>query len=169
MHKICERCGNEFRPRDPKFNICQDCHFTPDKAVTGLLLQEYYDTTGAMICDKIYVEVPQKLAKIFHYDGLTETQVHSIYEKILRAKEISSYKGFTYAKPILSKLYPEIEEKLKREIKKDKKPVFPQSFAIFLKHHLNLALKNEKNLKGFCEHLYSVIAFLPKEKQKEEK
>jgi CRISPR/Cas system CSM-associated protein Csm2 small subunit len=156
MIRECERCGEEFESRDPKHKTCRDCHFHPDKAVEKLLLEKYYDEKGNLL-EEVYLGIPEKLAKIFHFDKLTSTQGRLFYEKILRAKEVTSYRKYEEAMPLLNRCWAEIDDKINREVRG-----FPASFALFLKHHLSIAKKNEENLKGFCEHFYAVLARISK-------
>ncbi|MFQ6052028.1 MAG: hypothetical protein ACE5K4_10080 [Candidatus Hydrothermarchaeota archaeon] len=157
MLKKCERCGKEFDARDPTHKICQGCFRERNKGYIPeeLLIRSYFNDRGNFIED-IFIDIPERLANIFHYDGLKNTQARYFYNKILRAKEIALREGFDSARPILNECVPEIQGKLNRRISG-----FTESFASFLKHHLS-SIKDERTLEAFYKHIKSVLDFLPR-------
>lgn len=160
MLKKCERCGKEFDARDPKHKTCQQCFRERGYIPEELLLHSYYNSKGNLV-EEIFIGVPERLAGIFHYDGLKNTQARYFYNKALQAKEIALRKEFDSARPILNECIPEMKGKLNRGVKG-----FTQSFANFLTHHLS-SVKDERALEAFHKHLKSVLDYLPREKKEE--
>lgn len=158
MRKTCESCGKEFEARDPRHKTCYDC-FRASSSVGRSeipLLSDYFDEKGNLTKD-VFVETPKRIANILQHDRVSMKSVRSFYNKILQARERTRLKDFNSAKPVLYELYSEIDDKLNRNVKG-----FPRSLAVFLRHHLSLAEKNENMLEGFYKHLRAVISYLPR-------
>lgn len=156
MKKKCKECG-----KGPafelwhQFEVCHQCSRSL-KNFEKNLLQSYYDRNGNLI-KEVYLETPEEIAKVFAKSKLATKQLRDFFTKIRSALNTGYFKGMDKANPLLWKCSPDLEYQLGREI-------IPPSFYKFMKHHLSLAENNLNNLKGFFEHLQSVLAFFTKEK-----
>lgn len=163
MKKRCEKCGKEFEARQSHFKYCPDC-FPPSQNKTNLpsdlLLKAYYDQKGNTL-KEVYIDTPQKLANIFAKDrpSLGTKQLRDFHQKILKARNKAILKDIDVARPIIYECHRDIEYQLKRG-------VIPDSFAVFMKHHLSLAEKDEKSLEGFYQHLDSIVCYFPIKKER---
>lgn len=155
MRKICEKCGREFEAKQSHFRLCSSCFSSRQRInISSLLLETYYDDKNNLL-KEIFIGLPEKLAKIFHKDKLTITQLINFYQKIQRACNNALLHGIDIAKPIIYECHRDLEYQLKRGL-------IPRSFFKFMKHHLEIAEKNEKELEGFRQHLESILAYFPK-------
>jgi len=161
MKKKCERCGKEFEAKDTKFKLCPSCFSTIKNDIGNIsnyLLEFYYDPNGNPI-KEVYIDVPQKLANIFvkSKPPLTIKQLRDVHHRILKAKTKAMLKGIDSARYILYECQRDLEYQTKRGI-------IPESFILFMKHHLVKAEKDEKSLEGFFQHLDSIVCYFPTKK-----
>lgn len=122
----------------------------------NLLLQSYFDEAGNLL-KEVFIDVPQKIAVDFYNQGLKIKQLRDFHSRIAFANKKSLLKGIDAARSLLWECRTHLEYQLKRN-------VIPESFAEFVRNHIELAEKNEKNLEGFYEHLNSIVCFFPKER-----
>jgi len=161
MQKRCEMCGKMFEAKQEHFKICFECYRktqSKSKEKTSLpqdlLLKTYFDENGNLLKD-IFIELPAKIAELLSRDGLKIKQLRDFYSIISGARTKALLKGIEIARPLLWQCVSKLEYQLKREI-------IPQSFADFMKHHIELAQKDEKSLDAFYQHLDSIVCYFPK-------
>lgn len=160
MQKKCEICGKMFEARQDHFKICYECHLKEQpgqknqKCPENMLLKSYFDENGNPL-KEIFIELPDKIAKLFNRENLKIKQLRDFYSIISGARTKALLKGIEQARPILWQCISKLEYQLKRE-------VIPQSFVDFMKHHIELAQKDGKNLDAFYQHLDSIVCYFPR-------
>jgi CRISPR/Cas system CSM-associated protein Csm2 small subunit len=119
-----------------------------------LLLKTYFDENGNLL-KEIYIELPNNVAELFSRDRLKIKQLRDFYSIISGVRNKALLKGIEQARPLLWQCVSKLEYQLKREI-------IPQSFVDFMKHHIELAQKDEKSLDAFYQHLDSIVCYFPR-------
>jgi len=163
--KRCEECGNEFEPRQPHHRLCSDCvrRRLPERSssdqrretrhLRDFLLDSYYDEKGNPV-KELFIDYAQELARLFDRDKLSRKQLRNFFGIVTRAKNIALLKGLGEARPVLYECQATVESQLNRD-------AIPRSFAEFMKHHLELASRSERDLEGFQKHLNCILCYFP--------
>ena len=159
MKKKCEKCGKEFEAPQSYHRICPGC-FKQTKQIkelpSDLLLSSYYDVDGQLV-KEVFIGTPEKLALFFANDTppLKTRQLRDFHKVISMARKKAMLHGISSAKPMLYKCSANIEYQHNRK-------VVPQSFLIFMKHHLEISDQGKDMLEGFYQHLDSIVCYYPK-------
>ena len=165
MKKICEACKKEFEPLQPHHRLCPACFKTrrdtakkdpQQKSLpSNLLLNSYYDAKGVEV-EELYIDIPEQLAKLFANEKtpLARKQLYDFHRMITKARRQAILKGIDEARPILWQCLTEVKRQYARD-------VVPESFLIFLEHHLSMAGKDESSLEGFFHHFDSILKSFP--------
>jgi len=157
VNKKCEKCGKFFEAKQEFLRICPQCFSDSARRAfqlpPELLLKTYYDSEGNLL-KEVFMGPPEEISKILARDDLAVKQLRDFHLLIARARNKAILKDINVARPLLYECQRNVEYQLKRK-------VIPQSFGHFMKHHLAIAEKDEKNLEGFFQHLESVVAFYP--------
>lgn len=153
----CESCGKVFKPSKPHFKTCYACHSKQQNRKSlpeNLLLRSYCDDSGN-IKKEIFIGVPETLATIFARDGLKNSQLRDFHCRISRARNKCVLKGIDTVRPMLWECQKHSAYQVKRQ-------QIPESFVMFIKHHIQIAEKSEENLEGFYQHFDAVVCYFPK-------
>lgn len=157
MRKKCEKCGEEFEARETYHKYCRRCMGQPAakvvRDVSEFLLTSYHDAKGNLL-KEVYIDQPKTLSEIFANDRLAIKQLRDFHQRIQKARNKALLKGIEAARHLLYECRREVEYQLKRG-------VIPSSFAQFMKHHLQIAEKNDKSLEGFFQHIDSIVCYFP--------
>lgn len=160
MRKKCENCGREFEAIQPYFKVCPGCfssqrHSKSD--ISKLLLKTYYDAEDNLL-KEVFIGVPEELADIFAHSKppLATKQLRDFYQHVLKARNKALLKGINVARSILYECRRDAAYQFKRGR-------IPETFKLYLEHHLALAEKDEKALEGFYQHLNSIVCYFPKQ------
>jgi len=152
MRKMCEKCGREFEAYQSHFTLCSSCFSSQKREdITGLFLNDYYDNQNNLL-KKVFIGVPEELANIFYKEGLKAKQLRDFHQKILIARKKALLQGINLVRPLLYQCSRDLMYQLSRG-------VIGESFLKFMKHHLEMAGKDEKSLEGFYQHLDSIVCY----------
>jgi len=120
-------------------------------------LEGFYGPSGA-IRREVYMDTAEGIAQEFNASELTTAsirrffeQVRAAYEKYLQDPDHSydrAMEGIYRLRPLAGK--------------SEERGITKKCFTEFIEHYVNLAAKDERNLKGFKELFMSVIGYLRK-------
>jgi len=164
MKKKCEKCGNEFVPKEPHHKICHECNRKVREGLAGAdspkaklpddyLTRGYFDENG-YLREGIFKGDAKVVAGVLAGLRMTPTSLRAFYNKLkaIENRYKNSNNNFDLIKPNLYAFERDVAYQVSRG-------VVSEEFRKFINKNAELAIKGPKEFKGFIEHFLSVLSY----------
>jgi CRISPR type III-A-associated protein Csm2 len=125
------------------------------KLESECLLPSFYDNGD--LRTEVFRGIPQRIAKTLQGAGMTRTSTRRFYNVVRRAYDryrVDPKRRFGPSREMIESLEPLVAYSQTRE------GGTPPCFSTFIKHYVDLAVREERNLRGFKYLFQSVVAFI---------